>query len=122
MEVSQYRGYGSLHNVNPNKLGIADLTKGKKNESILSWTFVVKIETHGTIILIDPFITGNSNTDLEAANVQADVILLTHGHGDHVGNTVKLQNEVGSLLTKKSKRALSFVGRHPFLFFWDFNG
>ncbi len=94
MEVSQYRGYGSLHNVNPNKLDIADLTKGKKNESILSWTFVVKIETHGTIILIDPFITGNFNTDLEAADVQADVILLIHGHGDHAGNTVKLQNEV----------------------------
>lgn len=45
---------------------------------------VVKIETNGTTILIDPFITGNASTDLDAASIHADVILLTHGHGDHV--------------------------------------
>ncbi|MGG4147470.1 metal-dependent hydrolase [Paenibacillus algorifonticola] len=51
---------------------------------------VVKIETNGTTILIDPFITGNANTDLDAGSVQADVIILTHGHGDHVGDTVDI--------------------------------
>ncbi|MBJ8191584.1 MBL fold metallo-hydrolase, partial [Bacillus cereus] len=48
---------------------------------------VVKIETLGKIILIDPFITGNANTELDASTVKTDVILLTHGHGDHVGDT-----------------------------------
>ncbi|MGN7412951.1 metal-dependent hydrolase [Paenibacillus sp. SAF-068] len=59
---------------------------------------VVKIETNGKTILIDPFITGNSNTDLNAATVQADVILLTHGHGDHVGDTVAIAKRNDALV------------------------
>lgn len=51
---------------------------------------VVEIKTNGKTILIDPFITGNGATDLKADEVQVDVILLTHGHGDHVGDTVPL--------------------------------
>ena len=50
---------------------------------------VVKIETNGKTIFIDPFITGNGATDLKAEDVKADVILLTHGHSDHVGDTVQ---------------------------------
>jgi L-ascorbate metabolism protein UlaG (beta-lactamase superfamily) len=51
---------------------------------------VVKIESAGKIIMIDPFITGNPSTDLHADDVKVDVILLTHGHNDHVGDTVQL--------------------------------
>ncbi|AOM82247.1 metal-dependent hydrolase [Salisediminibacterium beveridgei] len=51
---------------------------------------VVKVVTNGTTILIDPFITGNGATDLHAGDVHADVILLTHGHNDHVGDTVAI--------------------------------
>ncbi|MBU9721130.1 MULTISPECIES: metal-dependent hydrolase [Bacillaceae] len=51
---------------------------------------VVNIETKGTRIIIDPFISGNGSTDLVAENVKVDVILLTHGHNDHVGDTVSL--------------------------------
>ena len=46
---------------------------------------VVKIETGGKTLLIDPFITGNSLTDLSVENVKPDVIMVTHGHGDHLG-------------------------------------
>ncbi|MCA0982487.1 metal-dependent hydrolase [Halobacillus yeomjeoni] len=51
---------------------------------------VVKVEANGKTILIDPFISENGNTDLNADEVQADVILLTHGHNDHVGDTFKI--------------------------------
>ncbi|WNF36047.1 metal-dependent hydrolase [Bacillaceae bacterium IKA-2] len=56
---------------------------------------VVLIETNGTKIIIDPFITGNGQTNLKANELKVDVIVLTHGHNDHVGDTVELakQNE-----------------------------
>ncbi|WP_096152984.1 MULTISPECIES: metal-dependent hydrolase [Bacillus] len=51
---------------------------------------VVKVEAHGKTIIVDPFINGNSSTDLKVDNLKVDVILLTHGHNDHVGDTVEL--------------------------------
>ncbi|WP_444684011.1 metal-dependent hydrolase [Alkalicoccus luteus] len=78
---------------------------------------VVKIETNGTNILIDPFITGNGLTDLEADNTKADVILLTHGHNDHVGDTVDIAKRNGALVVAPFELAtyLGFQGvnAHP---------
>ena len=51
---------------------------------------VVKIKSNGKTILIDPFISGNPLTDLKAENEKPNVILLTHGHNDHVGDTIEL--------------------------------
>ncbi|MBU5342070.1 metal-dependent hydrolase [Caldifermentibacillus hisashii] len=59
---------------------------------------VVKIVTDGKEILIDPFITGNGNTDLKVENESPDFILLTHGHGDHVGDTVQLAKKKDALV------------------------
>ena len=43
----------------------------------------------GKLIVIDPFLTGNPKTPPQYKNLDAlgkvDVILVTHGHGDHVG-------------------------------------
>lgn len=71
---------------------------------------VVKIETGGKTILIDPFITGNGNTDLKADEVYADVILLSHGHNDHVGDTVALAKKHDALVIAPFELA-SFLGR-----------
>jgi L-ascorbate metabolism protein UlaG (beta-lactamase superfamily) len=54
---------------------------------------VVKVETGNHSIIIDPFITGNSLTDLTVEDVKIDYILLTHGHNDHVGDTVALAKQ-----------------------------
>ena len=73
---------------------------------------VVKIETNGTIILIDPFINGNGQTDLQVENEHPDVILLTHGHNDHVGDTVELAKKSGALVVAPNELAeyLSWQG------------
>jgi len=59
---------------------------------------VVQIQTNGKTILIDPFIRGNSLTDLKAEEVNPDVIILTHGHNDHVGDTVEIAKRTGALV------------------------
>ncbi|RNA70338.1 metal-dependent hydrolase [Alteribacter keqinensis] len=59
---------------------------------------VVKIETNGKTILIDPFIKGNDLCDLDAGKVKADVILLTHGHNDHVGDTIDIAKRNDALV------------------------
>ncbi|MEM5003527.1 metal-dependent hydrolase [Priestia megaterium] len=78
---------------------------------------IVKIETKGKTILIDPFITGNELTDLNAEDVKADVILLTHGHNDHVGDTVEIAKRSGALVVAVAELAtyLSWQGLnvHP---------
>ncbi len=37
-------------------------------------------------VLIDPFITGNPVAPVQADNIDAEFIVLTHGHGDHLGD------------------------------------
>ncbi|MBT2689345.1 metal-dependent hydrolase [Bacillus sp. ISL-47] len=59
---------------------------------------VVKIESQGKTILIDPFITGNGLTDLKAEEQKPDVIIVTHGHGDHLGDTIELAKRNDSLV------------------------
>ncbi|NCU18066.1 metal-dependent hydrolase [Pallidibacillus pasinlerensis] len=58
----------------------------------------VKIETNGKTILIDPFITGNSLSDLSVETESPDYIILTHGHSDHVGDTVELAKKKDALV------------------------
>ena len=51
---------------------------------------VLSFNNNDTDVIIDPFINGNDLTDLTVDNVKADYIILTHGHNDHVGDTVEI--------------------------------
>src|SRR5699024_12239492 len=57
-------------------------------------------------ILIDPFITGNSLCDLDPNTVEADVILLTHGHNDHVGDTMAIAKRTGASVVTLNELAV----------------
>jgi L-ascorbate metabolism protein UlaG (beta-lactamase superfamily) len=48
------------------------------------------LEADGTTVLIDPFLSGNPKAAASAEEVDADAILLTHGHPDHYGDVVDI--------------------------------
>ncbi len=55
------------------------------------------IEFNGKKLLIDPFIKGNpANSNFDLNSLQADFILLTHGHGDHTGDTLEIIKNTGA--------------------------
>ena len=49
-----------------------------------------------TTVLVDPFLTGNPKAPVSAEEVEANVILLTHGHGDHYGDVVDVAKRTGA--------------------------
>ncbi len=56
------------------------------------------IETDGGKLLIDPFITDNPLSPINADAVDADYILVSHGHGDHLGDTVNIAKRTGAMV------------------------
>lgn len=48
------------------------------------------IDTGDARLLIDPFITGNPTAPVTADQLNPDFILVSHGHGDHVGDAVAI--------------------------------
>ncbi len=69
----------------------------------------------GVRILIDPFLDNNPTSPVAATEVEADYILLTHGHGDHLGDTLSIaercnalcicENELASYISAKGGNA-----------------
>ena len=57
-----------------------------------------QVETNGKTILVDPFLTGNPVAQVSANDVAADAILVTHGHSDHVGDTVEIAKRTGAVV------------------------
>jgi L-ascorbate metabolism protein UlaG (beta-lactamase superfamily) len=73
------------------------------------------VSPKGVVIYIDPFLSNNPMTPAEMKTVdKADLILVTHGHGDHVGDTLAIAEktnakivvipELGRYLTKKGAK------------------
>ncbi len=51
---------------------------------------------NGVRILIDPFLTGNPTNPVKAEDVSAEYIILTHAHGDHLGDAFNIAKRCGS--------------------------
>jgi L-ascorbate metabolism protein UlaG (beta-lactamase superfamily) len=54
------------------------------------------LETSGYKILIDPFFTDNPAASTTAEAVEADFIVISHGHGDHIGDAVSVAKRTGA--------------------------
>lgn len=80
------------------------------------------IETGGKKILFDPFITGNPLAGhIDVNSIEADYILVSHGHGDHVGDLVSIATRTGAkvisayeIITWAGKQGVTNV--HPMNF------
>ncbi|MGE4426746.1 MAG: metal-dependent hydrolase [Solirubrobacteraceae bacterium] len=56
----------------------------------------VLLQAAGIDVLVDPFLTGNPKAATSADEVPADVIVLTHGHGDHYGDAIGIAERTGA--------------------------
>ena len=81
------------------------------------------LETAGKTILVDPFLNDSPTAPVKADAVKADYILLSHGHFDHLGDTIAIANrtgatvitnfEVSEWLGKNGVAADKLVGMNP---------
>lgn len=59
-------------------------------------TFGLQIDKYA--VLIDPYFTGNPAASCGAEDVDADFVLVSHGHGDHLGDAVTIARRTGATI------------------------
>ncbi len=67
------------------------------------------LETGGYRLVIDPFFNGNPAATLPAEKVEADFLLVSHGHGDHVGDAVHIAQRTGATIISNFEIASWFA-------------
>lgn len=66
-----------------------------------------ELEGSGRRIVIDPFLTGNPLADITPDRLaRVDAILLTHGHGDHLGDGIEIARRDGATVVAPYELAL----------------
>lgn len=56
----------------------------------------LKVETNGYQLLVDPYLHDNPVASVAPDKVLADYILVSHGHGDHIGDTLAIAKRTGA--------------------------
>ena len=64
------------------------------------------VKTGKTTLLIDPFFSGNPKAPAAAADVRPDYILLTHGHGDHLGDGLEIAKKTKATIIAPNELAV----------------
>jgi len=71
------------------------------------------IETNGTHILVDPFITGNPlASHIDVDTIKADYILLTHAHQDHVLDVELIAEKTGATIISNYEIVLYYGAKN----------
>lgn len=80
----------------------------------LTWlghsAFALKIGAYN--LLIDPFLTGNPLAAADPGQVPADFILLSHGHGDHIGDAPAIAKRTGATVVANNEIGNWFRSKH----------
>ncbi|MFN2236166.1 MAG: metal-dependent hydrolase [Anaerolineales bacterium] len=56
------------------------------------------LETGGYKVIIDPYFTDNPAASTTANDVEADFIVVSHGHGDHIADAIDIAQRTGALV------------------------
>ena len=63
-------------------------------------------------LLIDPFLTGNPLADVKPDDFKKlDAILISHGHGDHIGDLEDIAKKSGALVVANNEIATFYKGK-----------
>ena len=69
------------------------------------------LETSGYSVIVDPFLEGNPAASTSPDSVKADYILISHGHGDHVGDTLAIAQRTGAMVISNDEIANWFAAK-----------
>ncbi|HEY9122406.1 MAG TPA: metal-dependent hydrolase, partial [Brevefilum sp.] len=72
---------------------------------VLTWMGHASLgmETDGYKLLIDPYLKNNPAASIDPDRVEADYILVTHGHGDHIGDTIEIAKRTGATVISNAE-------------------
>lgn len=54
------------------------------------------LDIDGTKLVIDPYFDDNPGTEMKAADIEADFIVVSHGHGDHIADAAPIAKRTGA--------------------------
>lgn len=86
------------------------------------------VEGKNSTVIIDPFLSGNPSSKVDFEEINTDAIIVTHGHPDHIGDTVEIakkndciviaNDEVASYLSTFGIKThgMHLGGKHDFPF------
>lgn len=63
------------------------------------------LDIDGIKVVVDPFFSGNPAATIKPEAVEAAYILVTHGHGDHVGDAVAIAKRTGAQVVSNAEIA-----------------
>jgi len=113
----RFRLFGAIAAIVIAVVGTANAQAPAQGKVTLQWfaQSAFKLTTPGgKVIMIDPWLTGNPKTPAEWKDLdklgKIDLILVTHAHGDHLGDAVELAYRRGDALAKRAKLMEAWAG------------
>jgi L-ascorbate metabolism protein UlaG (beta-lactamase superfamily) len=72
-----------------------------------------RVETGASVVMIDPFLSGNPTWEgaVDEAAAGATHVVLTHGHDDHIGDTVDICKSSGATLIANFEICMHLSGK-----------
>jgi L-ascorbate metabolism protein UlaG (beta-lactamase superfamily) len=70
-----------------------------------------EVKGGGSTVLIDPFLTGNPLATMTADEASADYVLVSHAHGDHLGDAIQIARRTGATIVANHEIASYASGK-----------